>query len=1569
MAKGLLTNVYSSCNFERVVGEIYNEATKWGVHRYYWDHVDVKCGDYYPVYFPLSSSDSLSAIERSVYQGKYDKNFNKDLADLCAKHGCMPSEAPYYVRLAAEESASLKTKSELRTEEAEAVKAARDYLGTNIASSYDSEIFTLVDDTYGVKVELHSNVCEMNTNFITECFNKIIDPEKKTKNVKFVDTDGNVVDAVLVGYYGFYTYHENEKDTDITVKALFYVEGKLMSDDVVLTVKANALVNWGIIGFTDTAFEKGSSVEECLDIIFEHGFTLFYEYSNGQRREFFVNSENRNAVDIYNLNTFEYGEKTVTVYHNEQPVVGKLIKFEQTVTFACNHSADDFVKVGTVPATCRLLGYEIWKCQKGGEGCGKEIHKNYFSGDHTYVVIGGQHATCHEPGYTQQVHCSVCNKVFESSEWIQALPHAYVSGNSAEYVSNASYPASDYHYCTSGNHYEAHQYTVREQIDDNGTLVYVYTCFCGYEHPIRDTNIKTDESGKMPTVIVTNGYVLEVGDEVVVYVQILNNPGFKGATFGIRYTDGLELLSAEESSIVPQQLKVKNEVYCGYNFLWAMGDGNRTTADGYLLKLTFRYVDTAEREQGIAVVYGMSNGSSGGFCTLDGEYSMFKTESGTVTVVDHLPGDVNSDNRVDVMDATHIAWSIVGHLDANGNRFTVNPKYADVNLDGNIDLVDVLLILQSISGRYGTSLLNSEYKLIFDLNGFVSNDVDESVTVQFYDESGNRTKWSENLDFAMYEAFMQRLGYNFVGWYTRMDCTCASDCTHRVADSELVSYDKYQSAQTLYARWEKNKVSFEMNGATSGAIGDVFYDPSSSTVKFSTPSLSYAIDYHVTGYEGIYKTLPIYKNFEGWYIESTDISVSELDLATPNLGTVKVVARWSDYVWNKPSEERAGYSDVTSWYYKNQYADEFKVSVMDDAAIENLISLGSNLYGRENPIEYTITYGNAYGLDYINDSKCFVTDTVILKSLPDRTGYKFAGWIDENGNPVTVISSTTQNRVITAKWKAKVYTITVKGIEETKYTADTGAVDLNRKGNPVYDEGLLTNTKFTLYFTYGDDGVPGFYTTYDNGVLSGALNGKALENMMNNAGLYENFVFGGFYYGGTITDNGHSYASTGTNTAIVSADGSLIYDFAKDTVSKFNESTETGTLYALIIPKQYTINFALNAPAYGVTGSTGYTTSVKAYHNESLATVNIVMPSNTYYRSTYVYNGFEYYGFDGKSTALANFPQHDKDYAVTLTAYWGTDRAINDTTYHASAYSYIYYVKNANDLNQVRNYPSASYMLLTNVTLSGEWTPIPNFSGSFNGNYKYIKGLSICKYSPATVNSETNFGLFANITSTAQIYNLDIYDASIYFDPQHGGSGWINAGFIAGTGNGTITNVRVYNSNLTIHRNQSRYGGIIGNCTGGTISNCTVFGINLNGNGDSGGIVGRLAGTVSGCKVTKSSSQNTTIRHYATESARSIGGICGYSEYGNTVSCHVSNTSFILDGDASLCPWFGKIVGHQQGGCIHYVGQEESTIYIKSEVALYTTNIFGGIKNDYRGHWFAVGWGFTGEASGEVSVK
>ena len=990
-ATQFISNVYSACNITKCKGEIYNEGKYWGEHRYSWDNVSVKQGLYYPTFFPLSDSENLDAYEMNFF-GVFT------------------------------------LKAQLLADEAKAITNAMTALSGKVLSTYTDTAFIPNDNKMDISIELTDNICDINAKYLTEYFNKSIDEENEIKNVKFVDESGNEVDATVVGYYGFSTYHEYATAQSITVKVFFYVNDVLLSDDVTLSIKGKELVKWEVEGFVDELFEKGSNIDSCLEAIFENEFKLVYTFSNGQIEEYTIKTANKDDVRFSNFSTNEAGVKELEIIHLKQPVFDRILTFKTNIFVKCPHDDNDFEHISTAPATCSVLGYEVWECQL----CGETTNKNYKKGFHDYIISGGVEATCHEAGYTQEVSCSICGEVFESSEWIQALPHNYVSSSESGYKANNLYPSTEYHYCINGDHYESHQYTVSEYIDENGTLVYLYSCFCGYENPVPDYNIKTKENGEKPVVVVTNGHVLNVGDEVVVYVQIINNPGFKGATFGIRYDNGLELISADESMIVPQQLKVRNEVYNGYNFLWAEGDGNKTTEDGYLLKLTFRYVDEAEREQHISVVYGMSNGSEGGFCTLDDGYHMFMTQSGTISVVEHLPGDVNNDEVVDIMDATYIAWSIVGKTDENGNKIQVNAKYADVNLDGKVDLLDVLAILQSISGRYGTSLLSSDYKLFFNLNGFICDDVDESVMVEFYDENGNRTKWSENVDFAKYEALMKQLGYSFVGWYTRIDCTCTGNCIHVVKATDFISYDKYQGNQTLYARWEKNRIVFDINGCDSEQIDDILYGSKYEDNPIITlPELTWS--YNVTciafGTEDNTKyTGRIYRTFIGWEDENGNI-ITQIDILHPGLGVVNLKAKWSEsYVWDAPVFDVNGY-EIRDWYLDVYYTDAITGSTSWEDFVSALKENNFFVYSKKIATKYTISYENTKGALNSNLSEYTIESPKIVLSDIIIDGYVFDGWYNGDSKITEIPKYSFGDIVLTARWTPIAYTITYENIK------------------------------------------------------------------------------------------------------------------------------------------------------------------------------------------------------------------------------------------------------------------------------------------------------------------------------------------------------------------------------------------------------------------------------------------------------------------------------------------------------------------------------------------------------------
>lgn len=109
-------------------------------------------------------------------------------------------------------------------------------------------------------------------------------------------------------------------------------------------------------------------------------------------------------------------------------------------------------------------------------------------------------------------------------------------------------------------------------------------------------------------------------------------------------------------------------------------------------------------------------------------------------------------------------------------------------------------------------------------------------------------------------------------------------------------------------------------------------------------------------------------------------------------------------------------------------------------------------------------------------------------------------------------------------------------------------------------------------------------------------------------------------------------------------------------------------------------------------------------------------------------------------------------------------------------------------LQQLREQPDADYILAASLDLEGaDWTPVANFSGSFNGNGKTISNFTITTDTPDT-NKPTvmNMGFFGDTARGAQISDLHLRDVTL--------TATENAeyiGFFAGTLRGDLTGCTV----------------------------------------------------------------------------------------------------------------------------------------------------------------------------------
>lgn len=154
-----------------------------------------------------------------------------------------------------------------------------------------------------------------------------------------------------------------------------------------------------------------------------------------------------------------------------------------------------------------------------------------------------------------------------------------------------------------------------------------------------------------------------------------------------------------------------------------------------------------------------------------------------------------------------------------------------------------------------------------------------------------------------------------------------------------------------------------------------------------------------------------------------------------------------------------------------------------------------------------------------------------------------------------------------------------------------------------------------------------------------------------------------------------------------------------------------------------------------------------------------------------------------------------------------------------------YIIYTAEQLKQMADKPDKFYRIGSDIVLSGDWTPIPEFTGVLDGNGCTVSGIS-------TDSDRNTAGIFEEMSGTVR--NLSV-------------SGSINAknssGIIAGKNYGTIENCTA-SGNVSVKNNYA--GGICGE-NYGEIKNCLAAMYAIESGMYSGGISGQNIGKIEEC--------------------------------------------------------------------------------------------------------------------------
>ncbi len=223
-----------------------------------------------------------------------------------------------------------------------------------------------------------------------------------------------------------------------------------------------------------------------------------------------------------------------------------------------------------------------------------------------------------------------------------------------------------------------------------------------------------------------------------------------------------------------------------------------------------------------------------------------------------------------------------------------------------------------------------------------------------------------------------------------------------------------------------------------------------------------------------------------------------------------------------------------------------------------------------------------------------------------------------------------------------------------------------------------------------------------------------------------------------------------------------------------------------------------------------------------------------------------------------------------------------------------YQITNSSELNQIRNYLSANFILLNDIDLTydtqdpgglfyngGEgWAPISSsdntgFGGRLNGNGYKLVGVKIDR---GPINQDY-VGFFGNIKG-GEVKNLILEDFSVMGNSHVGG--------LAGISSGAIIDCSISNSSIS----GSNAGGLVGDVDEGGILRCKAVNVDVGGSFNIGGLAGR---NISGAIQKSYSIVSVT-------GTSTLGGIVGLNN-GLLENCYALGT---VDGNSEIGGLVGK---------------------------------------------------------------
>ena len=232
---------------------------------------------------------------------------------------------------------------------------------------------------------------------------------------------------------------------------------------------------------------------------------------------------------------------------------------------------------------------------------------------------------------------------------------------------------------TSIGEYAFNDYVVRIEVYYNGTEAQWSEVRIGANNEsLREANFHFQENNTATPQLVVESKTAKAGETVVVNVSIRNNPGIMTFNLGFDHDSGLTLQSVQKAEGL--------EGFFNYDQTAVYLQNADITEDCDLLTLTFEVAPDAEGDQRVTI-------SSVDASNQNEETVTFEVIDGSVTVKNHIPGDINGDKAVNLLDLVRFIKRLSGEL------VTVVTDALDVNGDGKVTIQDLVRLLKYLSGE------------------------------------------------------------------------------------------------------------------------------------------------------------------------------------------------------------------------------------------------------------------------------------------------------------------------------------------------------------------------------------------------------------------------------------------------------------------------------------------------------------------------------------------------------------------------------------------------------------------------------------------------------------------------------------------------------------------------------------------------------------------------------------------------------------------------------------------------------------------------------------------------------